>query len=350
MALTAEQLDRVVAAVVRLYEDAEAVTFARLAKALEAGIDSPQWAEEKLLELSTILTRVRRDLTRLDPVVRTEVLAALTSAYTQGAGAAGVVAAVGANAAAPVLSQQALALAAEATLGITAIHPQILRAVDDVWRRVIVEASGVQFTGAVTRREAAGRALGRLAAKGLTAFVDGGGRRWQTRSYVETAMRTASHQASEVGLTDRLIQQGRDLVIVSDHKGECDDCRPFEGKVLSLTGRRHPGVDVYATLDQAKAAGYGHPNCRHRVTAYTPGVTQTPGKQGEPGDYAQRQEQRRLERQVREWKLRQSTALDEADRAKAKAKVTRWTERLRQHEATHSLKPQPFRTNPKAAR
>ena len=42
MALTAEQLDRVVAAVVRLYEDAEAVTFARLAKALEAGIDSPQ--------------------------------------------------------------------------------------------------------------------------------------------------------------------------------------------------------------------------------------------------------------------------------------------------------------------
>lgn len=348
MALTAEQLDRVVAAIVHLYEDAELAMWRRVANDLDKGIESPTWADEKLLELSTLLTSIRRDLTKLDQVARTEIVGAITNAYLQGAATGGPVVAgmVGGG----QLSQQAIALAAEATLGVTSTHPQILRSVDDVWRRVVVEASGVQFSGAFTRREAAGRALARLAARGLTAFVDAGGRRWQTRSYVETAMRTASHQASEVGLTDRLMQNGRDLVIVSDHKGECDECRPFEGKVLSLTGRLHPGVDVYCTLQEAQSRGYGHPNCRHRVTAYTPGVTTPPPKLGEDGEYKLRQEQRHLERMVREWKTREATALTGPDQREAAGKVTYWRGRLRDHERRHGLKRQGFRSSRTAAR
>ena len=350
MALTSNQLDEVVSNVVGMYEDAERVALGRIARALERGAESPAWAEEKLLEVQGVLSRVRRDLRDLDVRTESAVLSAITAAYQKGAGpaAGGVLAAVRGPSGRPRLSAAALALAAETASGLRAGHAQILRSVGDVWREVVAKASGVQLTGAATRREAASEALARLADRGLTMFVDRSGRRWQARSYVDMAMRTAAHQASEVGFTDRMVDSGRDLVIVSDHKGECPDCRKFEGKVLSISGayvprEGDPPVDVFASLAQAKAAGYGHPGCRHRLVAFVPGVTEVPEKQGTPEDYEQRQTQRALERNVRKWRTREVVALTDADRARARAKARAWSGQLRAYESEHGLKHQAHR-------
>lgn len=61
------------------------------------------------------------------------------------------------------------------------------------------------------------------------------------------------------GTANRLTEYGHDLVIVSYHPGACPLCVPWENKVLSITGK----AEGYPTLDEAKAAGLFHPNCRH---------------------------------------------------------------------------------------
>jgi len=58
---------------------------------------------------------------------------------------------------------------------------------------------------------------------------------------------------------------GGDLVKVSTHNGACPRCAPWQGKILSISGKD----SGYPSLDQAKAAGLFHPNCAHCLLPYT---------------------------------------------------------------------------------
>lgn len=88
------------------------------------------------------------------------------------------------------------------------------------------------------------------------------------------------------------------------------NCRPFEGKVLSLTGRiptaGEVGSHAYGgTLAHARDEGFMHPNCRHAIAAFIPGLTKPPTKPtADPDGDQLRQTQRSLERSVREAKRR----------------------------------------------
>jgi len=66
------------------------------------------------------------------------------------------------------------------------------------------------------------------------------------------------------GTANRLVEQGHDLVKVSTHRGACELCQPWQGKILSITGKT-PG---YPTLEEAKAAKLFHPRCRHAYGLY----------------------------------------------------------------------------------
>jgi hypothetical protein len=66
------------------------------------------------------------------------------------------------------------------------------------------------------------------------------------------------------GTANRLVEQGHDLVKISTHIGACPLCEPWQGKVLSITGK----TKGYPTLEEAKAAGLFHPNCRHAYGLY----------------------------------------------------------------------------------
>jgi hypothetical protein len=174
--------------------------------------------------------------------------------------------------------------------------------------------------GAQTRRQAAQSALDRFANRGVTGFVDRAGRRWELESYTEMALRTANGRAQVAGTLDRLQAGGIGLVIVSNHPQECPLCRPWEGKVLSITGTVPAGVVlddgavVAGSVAQAQVDGLQHANCRHTLTAYVPGLTVAPGHTADPAGDRARQEQRRLERGVRQWRRREAVALDEPAR------------------------------------
>ncbi|HHV35561.1 MAG TPA: hypothetical protein GXX59_08285 [Syntrophomonadaceae bacterium] len=115
-----------------------------------------------------------------------------------------------------------------------------------------------------TWKQAARRYREQLAEQGVTGFKDRAGRMWNMRTYTEMAARTTAMQAHLEGTANRLAEQGHDLIEISSHVGACKLCLPWENKVLSLTGKT-PG---YPTLEEAKAAGLFHVNCRHAYGLY----------------------------------------------------------------------------------
>ena len=133
------------------------------------------------------------------------------------------------------------------------------RNMDDVYRHLALENIRGAAIGYDTWRQAAKQYKSNLADKGVTGFKDKSGRDWNMNSYVKMVARTTTMEAHLEGTKNRLLSSGHDLVKVSKHSNPCKFCAPWEGKVLSLTGKT-PG---YPTLADAKAAKLFHPNCEH---------------------------------------------------------------------------------------
>lgn len=313
-----------------------------VARRLARGITDEGWAEAKLNELAQLRDEAQAIVERLEKEGPGAVVGAIGDAFEAGAraGAAEVGSGfVGTN-------REALRQYVEATLGrITEANGRILRDVQDAYRAIVAEAGlpGI-ITGSATRQQAAQRALDRFADAGVSSFVDRAGRRWSIESYVEMATRTGSAQAQVAGTLDRYQADGRDLVIVSDAPQECGVCRPWEGKVLSITGaspqgtRLSDGAVVAGSIAQARNAGLLHANCRHSLGAYIVGLTPRFGHTADPEGDRLRQQQRHLERGVRKWKRREAAALDPQAKARARRHRQQWEQALGEHVESNDLK------------
>ena len=100
-----------------------------------------------------------------------------------------------------------------------------------------------------------------LRANGLPALRDAAGKSWQADRYAAMLVRTKAVEARNQGLANKMLQNGYDLVQVTDHGTEHLACKKWEGKILSLTGK----TKGYPTLEDAKAGGLFHPNCEHAI-------------------------------------------------------------------------------------
>lgn len=341
-----------------LYDEAEAVLLERLAAALEADIDSPRWAELKLASVGNLRTAVEQIADALQTDTTGAVAEALATAYNRGRQAA-VAELGGLDIGRELAARRALPnaaavdrLAASYAHDTRPLYARITRSVVDTYRSVVARVSGAQLLTGVTRRNASQRALDTFAQRGVTGFVDSAGRRWDMASYAEMAVRSVTARAAIEGHVDALAEIQVGLVIVSDAPLECPLCRPWEGEILSLAGESGPhtiraqhelhddgrtvAVHVAGSLVEARAAGLFHPNCRHSLGAYLPGVTTRPPHHATPGtSYKDTQRQREIERHIRSWKRRQAAAMDEAARRKAGAKVRAWQKAAREHVAAH---------------
>jgi hypothetical protein len=138
------------------------------------------------------------------------------------------------------------------------------RQVNDIYRELALENVRGAVVGYDTWQQTARRFREQLAERGVTGFKDRSGRMWNMRTYTEMVARTTTMQAHLEGTANRLVEQGHDLVKVSTHRGACPLCVPWQGKILSITGK----TEGYPTLEEAKAAGLFHPNCRHAYGLY----------------------------------------------------------------------------------
>lgn len=342
---------RYAAQVADLVATAETVLLRRIARALAAGITTPGWEHEALARLQLLQRRMGADVTDLEKAVAATIRRVLLEAHNAGAALAltdlerlGLVL----PGVPPIAStlRTAEQLADRTAHAIRSVPTLLTR----VYRQAVQAGAGEVLAGSNTRLEAAQHVLDRLVSNGVTGFRDVSGRQWGLTSYVEMAVRTEAGQTAVAGHTDALASAGVDLVKVSDSPRECPLCRPWEGKVLSLSGRvgavLEPSltgggavrVHIAGSLAEAKAAGLQHPNCAHNLTAVLPGATVLKPAVHDAAGYEAKQRQRALERKVREWKRREALALDDAAAARARAKVRAWQAALREHVAANDLK------------
>ncbi|MFD8970535.1 phage minor capsid protein [Streptomyces sp. NPDC059568] len=339
------------AAIADLYEAAQGTIIQRIRDALAADIESPLWLELKARSIGDLQAAIEAVITALRLDASGAIHRAVAEAYDRGQQAA--VAELGAltigqaaAAASAVPAAAAVDRLANALIADTGpVHLRILRQTMDVYREVVAHASSAPLLGVQTRRQAAQTALDRFTARGVTGFIDRAGRSWDMRSYVEMATRSVVGQAAVNAHTDRLGAAGVELVMVSEAPEECPLCRRWEGKILARDGApgarevrlehatedgRMVTVDIAGSLPEARADGLFHPNCRHDLRAYLPGLTKRPPKPAGRGTYEDTQRQRYYERQIRRWKREADGAMDEQKAATALAKVRRYQERIRE--------------------
>ncbi|MCA1218844.1 phage minor capsid protein [Streptomyces sp. 8L] len=339
-----------------LYADAEDRLFGIIARQLAADLDAPSWAERKLAAVQSLRRASQAVVDELGKAVTLDVFDAVADAYNTGHRAA--VAELGALSDADrrtvddvTPNAQAVDRLAQETVDkVTDTHRSILRAVEDGYRGVVAEVTATPLLGTGTRRQATQDAMRRFADKGITSFTDRSGRRWKLTSYAEMAVRTSVARAATDAHARTLAEAGVELVIVSDAPRECPLCRPWEGRVLTISGPdgartvdvehatddgRTVPVRVAGSLDQARRSGLQHPNCRHSVSSYTPGITRTEHATSDAAGYEAGQRQRAIERNIRKYKTRVAAAVTPEAKRAANAKVRQWQGAMRDHLAAH---------------
>lgn len=176
-------------------------------------------------------------------------------------------------------------------------------------------AAGEVVTGVSSWNTAMHDAVQKMVDNGLTGFVDHGGHRWSPEAYVAMDVRTTMFNTARAAVAERAEQYGADLYQVSSHNGARPLCYPWQGKVISrsdwtgevedLDGNK---VQVYAQSETS----YGEPaglfgiNCKHYPMTFIPGFSTLKGEPQDPEEnektYAESQQQRALERKLREEK------------------------------------------------
>ncbi|WP_435109934.1 phage minor capsid protein [Nocardiopsis synnemataformans] len=241
------------------------------------------------------------------------------------------------------------ALAASLVRDVGAVVANVLRQALDAYRSAVAGGAARMLAGGQSRREATQAAWAALVDRGVFGFTDRSGRRWRLSSYTEMAMRTASARAAVTGQDDRLATLDIDLVWISDHAQECELCRPWEGRILHrVSGPSGPlrvehaleddvwlTVDVAGSVPEARARGLWHPNCRHSMSAYLPGVTRVPEGKPDPKGYEARMRQRAIERNIRKWKEKQAASFTDEAKQRTSRKVRAWQAEMRKHLAVN---------------
>lgn len=334
---------RLAYASVELVAAAELEILRVVARYLRAGIDAPDWAIRKRAELRMLRQVLARDLEGIDASLARQVEQTMERAYTEGqAWAVGDLDAAAAPVALPPAQMAAVqALAADIVARTVGLTPRVLRQVADAYQAVVAEASTSVLLGTQTRRQAAQTALDRLLGQGIGGFTDSAGRQWRLESYVEMAVRTGAGRSAVTGHVDTLIASGQDLVDIVPGPRACPICDQWAGRVLSVapSGLATIGprgrVTPRETLEDARAAGWGHPNCRCAIRIHIPGFTTPVTQRPDPRGYELQQQQRALERRIRSAKREEVLSLDAARERKARGKVRDAQAALRAHLKAH---------------
>lgn len=335
---------------VGMYEDVELVLLLALrdaiSKALEA--DTPQARQR---QLNILLDTVAKQLNRVGGLVESQ--AGRVAADEYDAAIRAVYEEVGVELqAGGVRSDVWRGISSETAAALRSQHVMVAREIRDVYRQVTAATVKAATVEGMDHPRALQVALNRFADKGITGFVDKGGRRWSIDVYADMAVRTMRNNARQEGHLRGYEETGVELVRVSWHPASAPQCFPFQNELLAISGPAGPRVmvdpakgrnvtvTVKATLADAIAAGYRHVNCKHRHTAYTPG-DHTPtvpqvSEEENARQYEATQRQRQIERTIRRWKKREAVALQPDEAAYAKGKVKSWQAAQRSHVKNHA--------------
>lgn len=305
-----------------VYVAAEQEMLAKVAARVKKGVMIPGWNEQKLADVRGMRKELEDSLAKIHAKSAPGAASAVISSYLKGINS------VEKDLKMPKTTLRTLSipyhiqrLILESNEILKGASVQILRSTMDSYRSIVADSTAMMLTGVETRLQATQRALDIFASRGITGFVDKAGRNWDMTSYTEMAIRTTSARAALQGHIDRSTELDHDLMMVSSFGRTCPICAPWEGVVLSISGK----TPNYRSLDEAKASGLFHPNCKHTLLAYFPDITEIPRVlQNDDSFYDATQKQRSNERQIRKWKRVEAVAITPEAKLKAGAKIRSW--------------------------
>ena len=175
--------------------------------------------------------------------------------------------------------------------------------------------TGQVVTGVTSINKAIRDGVKKMVDDGLTGFIDHGNHHWSPEAYVAMDVRTTMANTARAAVWERNEDYGNDLYQVSYHAGARPLCYDWQGKVISSSDTPRDVEDdegntvhVYAQSETT----YGEPaglfgiNCGHYPIPFIPGFSRirppTQSKEENDKTYRESQQQRALERKLREEK------------------------------------------------
>lgn len=176
-------------------------------------------------------------------------------------------------------------------------------------------ATGEVVSGVSALNEVVRTAVDKMVQNGITGYVDHGNHHWSPEAYVTMDVRTTMANTARAAVFEANEQYGNDLYVVSWHDGARPLCYPWQGKVISSTNNARDVKDSQGNTVHAYAqseTSYGEPaglfgiNCGHFAIPFVEGYTtiRKPQQDEEENarEYQESQQQRALERKLRERK------------------------------------------------
>ncbi|PFB17000.1 hypothetical protein CN399_08540 [Bacillus cereus] len=94
------------------------------------------------------------------------------------------------------------------------------------------------------------------------AIIDKANRKWRLKTYSSMVTRTKMNDSYISAIREESLQDGSDLAIISTKPDTADECKNYEGMIISLNGLT-AGYLTYDEIKKSKACF--HPNCGHFV-------------------------------------------------------------------------------------
>lgn len=208
----------------------------------------------------------------------------------------------------------------------------MLRMTNDEYRKTIYKAQVFANTGTMTTDQAIDMATKDFLSKGINCIEYKDGKRVNIVSYAEMAIRTANKRAYLQGEGAKRDEWGIHTVLVSRYGACSETCLPYQGKVYIddvYSGGTPEEAEKtgYTLLSKAIEGGLFHPNCKHTMSTFFPGISSIPTAKDVEGTRENSNlvaTQRYNERMIRKYKRLEKGSLDEQNKAKYTKKVREW--------------------------
>lgn len=189
--------------------------------------------------------------------------------------------------------------------------------------------------GSAARTRAVRTAIHEMAQKGIPAFVDKAGREWSPEAYVNMDIRATVKNTALEAQFSVMDSLGQDVFEVSSHPGSRPKCRPWQGKLISRSGKTTEITDINGRKHEViplSRTSFGEPdglfgiNCGHRPRGVSDGLFRKSEVAYDDEEdkelYGKVCHQRELERQVRKSKT-EADMLEAAGDTEGAKKVRR---------------------------
>ena len=170
-------------------------------------------------------------------------------------------------------------------------------------------------SGAESRTKAVRTTIHEMAQKGIPAFVDKSGREWSPEAYVNMDIRATVKNTALEAQFSTMDSLGQDVFEVSSHPGSRPKCRPWQGKLISRSGKTTEITDINGRKHKViplSQTSFGEPdglfgiNCGHRPRGVSDGLFRKSSVEYDDEEdkalYNKVCKQRELERKVRKSK------------------------------------------------